>query len=35
MALTRGPYKVKYDWARTFRQRRAAEKAAAQKAKKD
>jgi bifunctional UDP-N-acetylglucosamine pyrophosphorylase/glucosamine-1-phosphate N-acetyltransferase len=35
MALTRGPYTVKADWARVFRQRRAAEKAAAQKTKKD
>ena len=30
MALTRGPHTVKDDWARAFRQRRAAEKAAAQ-----
>jgi len=35
MALTRGPHTVKDDWARAFRQRRAAEKAAAQKTKKD
>jgi bifunctional UDP-N-acetylglucosamine pyrophosphorylase/glucosamine-1-phosphate N-acetyltransferase len=35
MALTRGPHTVKDDWARAFRQRRAAEKAAARKIKKD
>jgi bifunctional UDP-N-acetylglucosamine pyrophosphorylase / glucosamine-1-phosphate N-acetyltransferase len=35
MALTRGPHMVKDDWARVFRQRRAAEKAAVQAKKKE
>jgi bifunctional UDP-N-acetylglucosamine pyrophosphorylase/glucosamine-1-phosphate N-acetyltransferase len=35
LALTRGPHTVKEDWARAFRQRRGAEKAAAQAKKKD
>jgi len=35
MALTRGPHMVKDDWARMFRQRRAAEKAAVQAKKKE
>ena len=35
MALTRGPHTVKDDWARAFRRRRAAEKAAVQATKKE